>query len=63
MGGELWFADEESLFLSGGSGRYPPSDETHLNDAVGVFKSYGYRVTSLGWDDERGEARRDYDGD
>lgn len=63
IGGELWFADEESLFLSGGSGRYKPHNATHLNDAVGVFKSYGYRVTSLGWDGERGEARRDYDGD
>ena len=63
IGGQLWFADGESLFLSGGSGRYPPCDKTHLNDAVGVFKSYGYRVTSLGWDRSRGRARRDYDGD
>lgn len=62
IGGELWFADEESLFLSGGSGRYPPCDEIHLNDAVGVFKSYGYRVTSLGWDSNTGLARREYDG-
>lgn len=63
IGGELWFADEDHLFLSGGSGRYPPRNEIQLNDAVGVFKSYGYRVTSLGWDRSRGRARRDYDGD
>lgn len=62
IGGELWFADEDHLFLSGGSGRYPPRNEPHLNDAVGVFRSYGYRVTSLGWDYSRGRARRDYDG-
>lgn len=62
IGGELWFADEESIFLSGGSSRYKPRNVTHLNDAVGVFKSYGYRVTSLGWDYSRGRARRDYDG-
>ncbi len=60
IGGEIWFSNGDSLFLSGGSGRYPPLSESHLNDAVRVFESYDYRVTSLGWDPGTGKARRRY---
>ena len=60
LGGEIWFSDAISLFLSGGSGRYPPLHETQLNDAVQVFESYGYRVVSLGWNTRRGQAERIY---
>ena len=49
VGGEMWFSDGESLYLSGSSGRYHPTNENHLNDAVRVFESYNYRVVSLGW--------------
>ena len=56
--GEAWFSDSANLFLSGGSGRYPPLDERQLNDAVEVFGSYGYMVNSLGWDIQSGMAIR-----
>lgn len=58
VGGEVWFSDNATLFLSGGSGRYPPEDERQLNDAAEVFQNYGYTVTSLGWDETTGRAVR-----
>ena len=58
LGGELWFASESTLYLSGGSGRYPPRDATQLEEATNVFKSFGYDVTSLGWDYQEGKAKR-----
>ena len=54
----MWFSDSENLYMSGGSGRYPPTSENHLNDAVRVFESYNYRVASLGWDPRWNRARR-----
>ena len=50
LGGELWFCGYSELFVSGGSGRYPPHDPDQLECAVDVFRSFGYCVTSLGWD-------------
>ena len=58
VGGEMWFSDGENLYLSGGSGRYPPINENHLNDAVKVFESYNYQVVSLGWDTRLNRAGR-----
>ena len=58
IGGELWFKTAEQLFVSGGSGRYRPGNEEHLAEAVGVFEAYRYTVTSLGWNDETGNAKR-----
>ena len=58
LGGELWFTSESSLYLSGGSGRYPPRDATQLEEATDVFESFGYEVTSLGWDYGADEAKR-----
>ena len=63
LGGELWFSDNTHLFVSGGSGRYPPIDANQLRDAVRVFKSYRYRVTSLGWDFKNDRAWREYHDD
>ena len=57
-GGELWFDTEESLFVSGGSGRCEPIDAEQLEGAAGVFESYGYAVSSLGWDSSRNKPRR-----
>ena len=57
-GGELWFETEESLFVSGGSGRYEPIDAEQLEEAVSVFAAYGYTVTSLGWDNSISGPRR-----
>ena len=54
LGGELWFASEASIYISGGSGRYPPVDEAQLEGAVSVFESFGYEVKSLGWDYDTG---------
>ena len=45
MGGELWFETRCSLFLSGGSGRYPPRNEQQLADAATMFEDYGYGIT------------------
>lgn len=50
IGGELWYRSLCEMYVSGGSGRYPPEDETQLDDAVCVFRGFGYGVTSLGWD-------------
>ena len=58
VGGELWFSNSQSIYVSGGSGRYPPRNETQLVDAVAVFAAYNYAVTSLGWDYETGRAER-----
>ena len=50
LGGELWFESRAELYVSGGSGRYRPKSESQLDDAVAVFRGFGYDVTSLGWD-------------
>ena len=60
IGGQIWFSSGTDLFLSGGSGRYPPRNEIELCDAAGVFESYGYMVTSLGWDEKVDMAMRYY---
>lgn len=49
-GGELWYRDESSLWLTGGSGRYPPRSAAELDDLVASFRSSGYAVCSAGWD-------------
>ena len=58
IGGQIRFESPAALWASGGSGRYPPVDGRQLELAVGVFRHYGYRVRSLGWDDATGEAKR-----
>ena len=50
IGGELWFGDSRSIFVSGASRRYPAKDEAHLADATCVFEALSYAVVSLGWD-------------
>lgn len=51
-GGEIWFTDGHTFYLSGGSGRYPPRSRDELGKIVNIFESCGYKVTSLGWDDD-----------
>ena len=58
LGGELWFVSGTAVYISGGSGRYPPIDAAQLDEAAQVFRAFGYDVTSLGWDSQRGQARR-----
>ena len=62
MGGEMWFASNSSLYVSGGSGRYPAADSQQLNAAVEVFESLGYKVMSLGWDEVAGFPKRHWEG-
>ncbi len=57
VGGELWFRTDMELFVSGGSGRYPPYSEKQLEAAVEVFRRFDYEVTSLGWDPAYGPKR------
>ena len=57
LGGQLWFKNKSFLYVSGGSGRYPPVCERQLQDAVKVFEDFSYRVESLGWDEETGAKR------
>ena len=58
IGGELWFETENQIYVSGGSGRYGPCSAEHLADAIKVFEAYGYAITSLGWDCDKGKAKR-----
>ena len=58
LGGELWFESDSCLWVSGGSGRYPPIDGVQLDCAVRVFRDFGYGVTSLGWDAGTDKAKR-----
>lgn len=58
VGGQLWFHSEYCMYVSGGSGRFPPLDEAQLEAVVAVFKSFNYSVRSLGWDNATGRARR-----
>lgn len=57
VGGELWFATDSQLFVSGGSGRYQPLNEEQLEEAVDVFRSFNFEVKSLGFDPEYGFKR------
>ena len=52
IGGELWFQDRKTVYLSGASRRYPPRSEEQLNRAVELFQQVGFEVTSLGWDND-----------
>lgn len=58
IGGELWFSDANSIYVSGGSGRFHPLNERQLDDAIDVFSSFKYTVKSLGWNRGTGYARR-----
>ena len=51
-GGELWFTEASVLILNGGSGRYTPRSEIELEEAALAFKAMGYKVASMGWDNE-----------
>lgn len=57
-GGELWFRDDRSVYVNGGSARFTPRGPGELDAVVTAFKAAGYSVCSFGWSDERGEPRR-----
>lgn len=50
-GGELWFKDGASIWLTGGSGRYPPKSNAELGEIVEAYRASGYTVCSCGWDE------------
>ena len=52
IGGEVWFEEPRRIFLSGSSFRYPPRDRVHLEAAEDLFRAVGFKVMSLGWDEE-----------
>lgn len=58
LGGEIWFASEGKLYISGGSGRYPPIDASQLEEVATILRAAGYQVVCLGWDGATGRARR-----
>ncbi len=62
LGGEMWFISETSIYISGGSGRYPPESNEQLEEAGRVFESFNYEVAVLGWDYEVGAAKRYLEG-
>ena len=62
-GGELWFLDDSTVILNGGSGRYPPQSSTELMDVAEGFKQAGYRSASMGWDTERNLPHRTLRGE
>jgi hypothetical protein len=59
-GGEIWVdpADAQVLYVNGASGRYGPETPEQLADAIAVFVSLGFRVTSFGWDEDAGRPAR-----
>ena len=62
-GGELWFRDNESIWLTGGSSRYCPRSPAELEQIVASFRSAGYRVASAGWAEEIGRPSRVFRGE
>lgn len=53
-GGEVWSdpADGNLLYVNGCSGRYGPESPEQMTAAEDVFRSFGYRVVSFGWDSD-----------
>lgn len=57
-GGELWFQTERKIWLTGGSGRYPPRSAEELEAVVSAFRAAGYEVTCPGWSSQMGHPVR-----
>lgn len=62
-GGELWFLSTNEILVNGASGRYGPETNQELVDAATAFKDAGYKVASLGFDEETGYSNRILVGD
>lgn len=58
IGGEAWFSDPLTLYISGSSGRYPPDSANHLRQAEELIRRAGFTIRSLGWDEDTGQPRR-----
>jgi hypothetical protein len=59
-GGEFWFDTPQArrLYVNGCSGRYGPLTPQQLEDAVSVFREFGYEVISFEWDEEADKPAR-----
>ena len=49
IGGELWFETGARVFVSGGSGRYPPDGVEQIDDTIDVFESYQFGTLATNW--------------
>lgn len=58
-GGEMWFADSKTIYLTGSSGRYRIRNVEQLNDAAHIFVRAGYKVGHLGFNNQ-GKPRKAY---
>jgi len=57
-GGELWFRDEQSVYINGGSSRYTPRNPDELDAITDGLRSAGFLVCSFGWNTDRGTPKR-----
>jgi len=57
-GGELWFQDDQAVYINGGSGRFKPRGGAELEAIAEAFRSAGYRVCSFGWAQETNQENR-----
>lgn len=62
-GGEMWFPGPSSVWMTGGSGRYPPATAIELEAIATAFAAAGYSVRSAGWDVEINRPARVFRGD
>lgn len=62
-GGELWFIDDSTVILNGGSSRYPPREAAELEGVAFGFKAAGYRTATMGWNSEAASSFRSLRGD
>ncbi len=54
-GGEAWFLSDDVVVINGRSGRYGPSSNEQLRAAGQALRACGYKVASMGFDEETGE--------
>lgn len=57
-GGELWFRDETTFWLCGGSSRYKARCADELEAVAVSFRRMGYEVINMGWDEDTNSAVR-----
>lgn len=63
-GGEVWFRDESSLYLNGGSGRYPcENNEVLMTYVIEFFRRIGYKVAVPPVDEDTGWRPRVFKGE
>jgi hypothetical protein len=53
-GGEILFIDDETIAITGRSGRYGPRSEAEMLAVAKSFRDSGYQVLSMGWDSGAG---------